>query len=124
MSERQPTDTFRADSAARGNHSTTTGARATAGPSGPPADDAPLPRTFGRYELRRLLGRGGMGRVYLAHDPHLDRLVALKMPNPVQGVAAWRDRFLAEARAAATLTHPNVCPVYDVGEVDGQPSLT
>jgi len=65
-----------------------------------------------------------MGRVFLAHDGQLERLVALKMPNPVEGVAGWRDRFLTEARAAATLTHPNVCPVHDVGEVDGQPYLT
>jgi serine/threonine protein kinase len=83
-----------------------------------------LPRPFGRYTLRKLLGEGGMGRVYLAHDAQLDRLVALKMPNPVVGVAGWRERFLTEARAAATLTHPNVCPVHDVGEVDGQPYLT
>jgi Protein kinase domain/Bacterial tandem repeat domain 1 len=84
----------------------------------------PLPRTFGRYELRRPLGKGGMGRVYLAHDPQLDRLVALKMPNPVDNIAGWRDRFFVEARAAATLTHPHVCAVYEVGEVDGQPYLT
>jgi serine/threonine protein kinase len=86
--------------------------------------DELLPRPFGRYTLRRLLGRGGMGRVYLAHDPQLDRLVALKMPNPVTDAPGWRDRFLTEARAAATLLHPNVCPVHEVGEVDGQPYLT
>ncbi|MBX9624344.1 MAG: serine/threonine protein kinase [Gemmataceae bacterium] len=89
----------------------------------PPADD--LPRAFGRYELRNLLGRGGMGAVYLAHDPGLDRLVALKIPRPVEhGPAVWRDRFLAEARAAATLHHPNICPVYEFGEADGRPYLT
>ncbi len=86
-------------------------------------DPGVLPRSFGRYTLRKLLGKGGMGRVYLAHDPQLDRLVALKMPNPVEDVG-WRERFLTEARAAATLTHPNVCPVYEVGEVDTQPYLT
>ena len=88
-----------------------------------PTDEV-LPRPFGRYMLRRLLGKGGMGRVYLAHDSQLDRLVALKMPTLVEGVAGWRDRFLTEARSAATLSHPNVCPVHDVGEVAGQPYLT
>jgi hypothetical protein len=88
-----------------------------------PAGHDPLPRPFGRYTLQRLLGKGGMGRVYLAHDPHLDRLVALKLPTPV-AAPDWRERFLTEARAAATLTHPNVCPVYDVGEDEGRPYLT
>src|SRR4051812_34003171 len=87
--------------------------------------DADFPRPFGRYELRRLLGRGGMGAVYLAHDPQLDRLVALKVPRPVEdGPPVWRERFLAEARAAATLHHPNICPVFEVGEADSRPYLT
>ena len=120
--DRQPTETFEADRAVAESTPHTSAFTPTPGPESPPED--PLPREFGRYTLQRLLGKGGMGRVYLAHDPHLDRLVALKMPNPVEGVAGWRDRFKAEARAAATLNHPNVCPVYDVGEVDGQPYLT
>jgi hypothetical protein len=88
-----------------------------------PMTDEPLPRPFGRYELRRRLGAGGMGQVYLAHDPQLDRLVALKVPNPV-AAEGWRERFLVEARAAANLTHPNICPVFEVGEADGRPYLT
>jgi hypothetical protein len=123
MTERQPTGTFQPEQAAAHSTSHTTDATPTSAPP-PPPDDAALPRVFGRYELRRLLGRGGMGRVYLAHDPQFDRLVALKMPNPIPGVAGWRERFLTEARAAATLTHPHVCPVYDVGEEGGQPYLT
>ena len=96
-------------------------------PAGPPAPgpDPDLPRPFGRYELRRLLGRGGMGAVYLAHDPQLDRLVALKLP--ALGGAdrdTLRERFLREARAAAGLRHPNLCPVFDVGQVDDVPFLT
>ena len=87
--------------------------------------DEDFPRPFGRYELRSLLGRGGMGAVYLAHDPHLDRLVALKIPRPFgDDPVVWRERFQAEARAAATLNHPNICPVFEVGEVGAQPYLT
>jgi predicted Zn finger-like uncharacterized protein len=90
-----------------------------------PPTEADLPSPFGRYQIVRLLGRGGMGAVYLAHDGQLDRLVALKVPhrefaqNP-----AVRERFLREARAAARFHHPNFCPVHDVGEVDGLPYLT
>jgi hypothetical protein len=84
-----------------------------------------FPRPFGRYELRSLLGRGGMGSVFLAYDPSLDRLVALKVPRPFSDeMSNWRERFLVEARTAATLHHPNICPVFEVGEVDSQPYLT
>jgi uncharacterized protein (TIGR03067 family) len=66
-----------------------------------------------------------MGAVYLAHDPLLDRLVALKIPRPFEDdPLVWRERFQAEARAAATLHHPNICPVFEVGEVDSRPYLT
>jgi serine/threonine protein kinase len=86
--------------------------------------DEQLPRKFGKYELKSLLGRGGMGAVYLAHDPDLDREVAIKIPRPVAGDDAdWRARFLSEARAAATLQHPNICPVFEVGQVDSQPYM-
>jgi formylglycine-generating enzyme required for sulfatase activity len=78
----------------------------------------------GRYQIVRPLGRGGMGAVYLARDNRLDRDVALKLPY------LWGDedseflhRFQREARAAAGLRHPNICPVYDVGEHEGQPFL-
>jgi hypothetical protein len=80
---------------------------------------------LGRYHILRELGRGAMGTVYLAHDSQLDRRVALKVP---QFTAAdgpeVRQRFLSEARAAATIEHPNICPVYDVGEINGIPYLT
>jgi serine/threonine protein kinase len=84
-----------------------------------------LPAPFGRYQLLKLLGKGGMGAVYLAHDTQLDRPVALKIPlfEPEEG-SQLLARFYREARAAATLHHANVCPVYDVGEVDGVPYLT
>src|SRR5262249_28313774 len=91
----------------------------------PPQPEPHFPRPFGRYELRALLGRGGMGAVYLAHDPQLDRLVALKIPRPLGDEASgWRQRFQGEARAAATLQHPNICAVFEVGAVDSHPYLT
>jgi serine/threonine protein kinase len=64
-----------------------------------------------------------MGAVYLAHDPRLDRLVALKIPN-LRGEPEQEERFYREARAAAALHHPNLCPVHDVGQVEGVPYLT
>jgi hypothetical protein len=80
---------------------------------------------LGRYRIVRELGRGAMGTVYLAHDSQLDRPVALKVPrfSAADGPEV-RQRFVSEARAAATIEHPNVCPVYDVGEIDGIPYLT
>jgi serine/threonine protein kinase/class 3 adenylate cyclase len=92
----------------------------------PPAEDTTdLSGTFGRYTIVRRLGKGGMGRVYLARDSQLDRLVALKVPQLEAGDRAnLRERFHREARAAANLHHPNICPVYDVGTVGDVPYLT
>jgi serine/threonine-protein kinase len=71
-----------------------------------------------RYELLELLGRGGMGEVYKARDRRLDRLVALKF---IRGEDPDRaTRFLREARAQARIDHPNVCKVYEAGEVGGK----
>jgi formylglycine-generating enzyme required for sulfatase activity len=87
--------------------------------------DLPLPKQFGRYRIIRRLGQGGMGSVYLAEDTQLGRRVALKVPHfgPGDGPEA-RERFFREARTAATLDHPSLCPVHDVGEVDGRLYLT
>jgi serine/threonine protein kinase len=70
---------------------------------------------IGRFELREVLGEGAFGRVFLAFDPELERPVAIKVPHGDGLTLAFRDRFLREARATATVHHPNVCPVYDVG---------
>jgi YVTN family beta-propeller protein len=73
------------------------------------------------YRIDALIGRGGMGVVYRAYDPRLKRNVALKLVAPeLSGDAAFRERFLAETELAASLEHPNVVPVYDAGEVEGQ----
>jgi formylglycine-generating enzyme required for sulfatase activity len=84
-----------------------------------------LPAVFGRYRIERRLARGGMGTVYLAHDTLLVRDVALKVPLiEASDHGEWLARFYREARAAAALRHPNLCPVFDVGEIDGTPYLT
>ena len=74
---------------------------------------------FGRYRIEKRLGEGAMGSVYLAHDGELDRKVALKIPKFGDGEnAELVERFFREARAAAVLRHANICPVYDVGEIE------
>jgi serine/threonine protein kinase len=73
----------------------------------------------GPYEITSLLGRGGMGAVYLARDQRLHRQVALKFIHPrTTDPSDTRRRMLREARAASALNHPNICHVYDVGEQD------
>jgi predicted Ser/Thr protein kinase len=80
----------------------------------------PLPERFGRYRIVRSLGSGAMGDVYLADDTQLDRPVALKIPRfSDEQDDELIERFYREARAAATVRHPNLCPVYDAGEIDG-----
>jgi eukaryotic-like serine/threonine-protein kinase len=83
--------------------------------------DLGLPETIGRYEVRRLIGEGSMGRVLLAHDPVLDRDVAvkhlrhdLKIPRDVRDGLLTRMRH--EARAAARVAHPNLVVLHDMGE--------
>jgi eukaryotic-like serine/threonine-protein kinase len=78
--------------------------------------------TVGRYRVTRLLGAGGMGIVYEAVDPELDRRVAIKVLRPDAGtepVERLRSRLLREARSLARLAHPNVITVHDVGEHEG-----
>jgi len=73
------------------------------------------------YRLEALIGRGGMGVVYRAYDPRLKRDVALKLLAPEYAAdERFRERFLSETERAASLEHPNVIPIHDAGEVDGQ----
>jgi serine/threonine-protein kinase len=73
----------------------------------------------GRYSIDREIGRGGMGVVFLAHEVHLDRLVAIKVLPPERAAdPALRERFLREVRLAARLSHPNIIPIHAVEETD------
>lgn len=92
------------------------------GPKSKPAQPARdrLPADFGRYKIEHCLGEGGMGSVYLAEDSQLHRKVAIKTPKFHKAEeSVLIERFYREARSAATLQHPNICPVYDVGKHDG-----
>ena len=68
------------------------------------------------YEILRELGRGGMGVVYLARDPLLDRQVAVKVVTPSRLTPESEERFRREARLVAKMDHPAIVPVHDVGE--------
>jgi predicted Ser/Thr protein kinase len=79
---------------------------------------------FGPYRIESVLGRGGMGTVYLATHARLERKVALKVIAPaLADDPDFRTRFLRESRLAASLDHPHVIPIYDADEVDGVPYL-
>jgi eukaryotic-like serine/threonine-protein kinase len=77
-------------------------------------------QTFGHYRIGKLLGSGGIGRVYKARDIRLDRSVAIKiLRTRVSEHAQFRERFQREAQAIAKLKHPNICVIHDVGQQDG-----
>jgi serine/threonine-protein kinase len=79
------------------------------------------PQKIGKYVIEELLGKGGMGEVYKAHDATLGRYVALKlMRGPALDDTNARERFVREAQAAGGLRHPNIVTVYDLGEFEGQ----
>jgi serine/threonine protein kinase len=76
---------------------------------------------FGRYRLLSVIGQGGMGTVYKAHDTVIDRDVAIKVLPPELGAEpGYRQRFRREAHTAARLTEPHIIPIHDTGEIDGQ----
>jgi serine/threonine protein kinase len=90
-------------------------------PADPPTPE--LPHQIGRYRVERLLGQGGFGVVYLAHDDQLHRPVAIKVPHR-ERISSAEDveAYLAEARILASMDHPHIVPVFDVGtSEDGLP---
>lgn len=89
-----------------------------------PAEQADEIGRLGRYRILKVLGRGGMGAVFLAEDPKLGRKVALKVMLPkIASIPAARDRFLREAKAAASLKNDHIVTVYQVDEFNGVPFL-
>src|SRR3978361_1139324 len=84
-----------------------------------------VPNHLDRFEILRVLGKGGMGTVYLARDERLGRQVALKVLNPDDLASDdRRARFLRDARASASIRHPNVATIYEVDESeDGTPFI-
>lgn len=74
---------------------------------------------YGRFRITKQIGEGGMGVVYAAHDDQLDRPVAIKTWRG-QSDTPSRERLLREARAAASISHPNICQLYDIGEHEGE----
>src|SRR5712692_11707921 len=80
-----------------------------------------MPDKIGKYEVIERIGRGGMGMIFKAHDPVLDRPVALKViSSEIEVTDELRARFFREAQACAKLSHPNIVTVYDMGEDDGR----
>ncbi len=85
----------------------------------PPPPALSPSRLLGPYQILAPVGGGGMGEIYKARDTRLDRIVAIKvLPPAVSGDPTQRKRFEREARAISKLSHPHICPLYDVGEQD------
>ena len=78
------------------------------------------PSSIGRYKVTRKIGAGGMGVVYAAHDDRLGRSVAIKMILQTTQDPQARERLYREARSAASVNHPNVCQVHEIGDLDGE----
>lgn len=80
---------------------------------------SPVPQQIGRFRLIRRLGSGGFGMVFLAEDPTLERLVAVKIPRPeTLATPDLQRRFVQESQLAARLTHPNLVPIYEAGQTE------
>ncbi|RYE83341.1 MAG: serine/threonine protein kinase, partial [Myxococcales bacterium] len=89
-----------------------------------PTSDRWIGASLDHFEVRRALGRGGMGAVYLAHDRSLDRLVAIKvLPDELSGQAELQQRFVREAQAQARLSSPHVVAIYFIGRAPSSGSL-
>ena len=84
---------------------------------------AEIPTVIGRYQIARALAHGGMGSLYLARDPAIDRLVAIKLLREGFEDESLRERFAREVRATGKLHHPNIVTVFDTGEHDNRPFI-
>src|SRR5712691_2225321 len=80
-----------------------------------------IPSTIGRYQVVSRIARGGMGTLYLALDPKLDRQIAIKILTGDDD--ELRERFAREARSVARLRHPHIVTIFDVGESEGRPFI-
>src|SRR5450755_3163642 len=88
----------------------------------PPVVAESTPSQIGRYRIEKVLGQGGFGLVYLAHDGQLQRLVAIKVPHrKLVDRPESAEAYLTEARTVANLDHPNIVPVHDVGRTEDCP---
>src|SRR3979411_1803402 len=77
-------------------------------------------KRLGPYEILSSVGAGGMGEVYRARDTRLDRIVAIKvLPTHLADRSELRERFAREARTIASLNHPHICTLFDIGQQDG-----
>jgi serine/threonine protein kinase len=103
-----------ADSSAQDNARVADREARGSGPAGAPLP-AGAPARLGKFEIRAMLGEGAFGRVYRGYDSELRRDVAIKVPHTAGLDEEFRARFIREARAIATIHHPNVCPVFEVG---------
>jgi serine/threonine protein kinase len=83
----------------------------------------PNARSFGRFQILSRIAQGGMGALYRAYDPMLDREVAIKVLRTDYDNQELRQRFAREAQSAARLRHPNIVTIFDVGEQDGKPFM-
>jgi serine/threonine-protein kinase len=81
--------------------------------------NTPLPESIGRFQIQEVLGRGGMGEVYKAFDPTLQRTVAVKTVRPDIDRPDYLDRMMREAQACARLSHPNIVTVFEAGQDNG-----
>ena len=89
-----------------------------------PGEEQTLVEHVGRYRILDKLGQGGMAAVYKAHDPSIDRTIAIKfLHTDLCRNEQYRSRFLREARVAGVLSHPNIVTVFDVGEIESRPYI-
>ena len=95
---------------------------ADAASASPDVEPSERPERIGRYRIEKVLGKGGFGLVYLAHDDQLDRPVAVKVPHArLVSQPEDAEAYLTEARTVANLDHPHIVPVYDVGSTEEWP---